>query len=381
MQHHSVWLVLCFISGCAIPASTSGARAEDTGASLVAEGAALFHRVWAPNDPRSIDGDGLGPMYNADSCVACHVGGGGAAGIDRNVTLIDGGVLHRYSLDQQYETFRVEQLERAKPVMVNPGCMVLIQPGELTRSDRNTPALWGVGLLESIPVEAIEANVSTDSEGISGRMSVDADGEPGRLGWKGDIGRVDAFVREACSNELGLTVPDATQAEPPGLDMSASELRALTRYVQTLPAPQRDGEHLIGRAAFEQLGCAGCHMERLGPVSGLYSDLLLHDMGDELDGAGGSYGARREDVMVLGEGTGPAGSREWRTPPLWGVADTAPYLHDGRAATLVDAIQHHGGEAYAARMAWHNATPEVQGAVLVFLNGLRAPVAAPPDPS
>jgi CxxC motif-containing protein (DUF1111 family) len=81
------------------------------------------------------------------------------------------------------------------------------------------------------------------------------------------------------------------------------------------------------------VGCAKCHVPALAGVNGdvlLYSDLLLHDMGPALD-----------DKIVQGNATGA----DWRTTPLVGLAARRRYLHDGRAATLRDAILAHGGEA------------------------------------
>src|SRR5262249_59001224 len=79
-------------------------------------------------------------------------------------------------------------------------------------------------------------------------------------------------------------------------------------------------------------------------------------MGSSLSDAASYYGApsspggsetvgeARDEARATGA---PAVASEWRTPPLWGVADSAPYLHDGRARTLHEAIQFHGGEAAA----------------------------------
>jgi CxxC motif-containing protein (DUF1111 family) len=64
---------------------------------------------------------------------------------------------------------------------------------------------------------------------------------------------------------------------------------------------------------------------------------------------------------------------EWRTAPLWGVADSAPYLHDGRAATLEEAIEAHGGEAANAAGRFHELAPDQRVALIAFLKTLRAP--------
>ena len=65
--------------------------------------------------------------------------------------------------------------------------------------------------------------------------------------------------------------------------------------------------------------------------------------------------------------------REWRTPPLWGVADSAPYLHDGRAATLNEAISLHGGEALECKNRFFALPDDDRRAVVEFLQCLRAP--------
>jgi CxxC motif-containing protein (DUF1111 family) len=64
---------------------------------------------------------------------------------------------------------------------------------------------------------------------------------------------------------------------------------------------------------------------------------------------------------------------EWRTAPLWGVADSAPYLHDGRAATLEAAIEQHAGEAASAAARFNLLPPDQRQAVVMFLKTLRAP--------
>ena len=64
---------------------------------------------------------------------------------------------------------------------------------------------------------------------------------------------------------------------------------------------------------------------------------------------------------------------EWRTPPLWGVRDSAPYLHDGRAATLEQAIAFHGGEATSVTQKYFQLSPEQRTQVLTFLRSLVAP--------
>ena len=127
-----------------------------------------------------------------------------------------------------------------------------------------------------------------------------------------------------------------------------------------------------GKKLFSAVGCADCHTPTLGTVDGIYSDLLLHQMGRELVG-GGSYGEPPvPDDPDSDDDESPSPS-EWRTPPLWGVADSAPYLHDGRASTLEEAIKMHAGQGQRSARKFASISKEEQDNLLGFLKTLRAP--------
>ena len=139
-----------------------------------------------------------------------------------------------------------------------------------------------------------------------------------------------------------------------------------------MPRPERlrvPGSEL-GEARFAALGCEGCHVPDLGEVQGLYSDLLLHDLGSGLQEEGLGYMSMLASAAAH---EGAAAAREWRTPPLWGLRDSAPYLHDGRAATIDDAIRRHGGEATAAARAYERLTVAQRAELRAFLTSLVAP--------
>jgi CxxC motif-containing protein (DUF1111 family) len=138
-----------------------------------------------------------------------------------------------------------------------------------------------------------------------------------------------------------------------------TRVKALSAFVASLPAPtsaidgQPDGQRL-----FENLGCSTCHTPNLEAPAGavpLYSDLLLHDMGPDLD-----------DGVVQAQARG----QDWRTTPLWGLGQRQRYLHDGRARTLPEAIAAHGGQAAAAASAFRALGPEDRSALLAFLGSL-----------
>ena len=118
---------------------------------------------------------------------------------------------------------------------------------------------------------------------------------------------------------------------------------------------------------FETIGCAKCHLPELdssrGPVRA-YTDLLIHDMGPDLAGEV-SFGTPQ-----LSASSSPTTEAEWRTAPLWGISTAGPYLHDGRASTLEDAVLWHGGEAQAVRDAFSALSSQERGDVLEFLRHL-----------
>lgn len=340
-------------------------------------------------------------------------------------------------------------------------------------SQLNSPALFGAGAIDSIRVERIMALAKRQSEKSNGTITGRF---VGKFGWRGQVASLSDFITQACVGELGLTAGEpraprrdrqaavsrgrslenfeptntpidlmmmasfvtAIQAGDPadldymntGRDMSHAELTKLARFVSSLPRPTempqpehsfdqvRDGERLFGT-----VGCIDCHVADVRPVSGIFSDLLLHDMGPELQSplsaplgsitkthllrpvsfnergpttssAQSAYGsgdlaARLPKPYPIDEPEQPQFprgdvpetdmvywdtlQREWRTPPLWGVADSAPYLHDGRAETLEEAVLWHGGEAAAARNRYYDLSRADKDRVLAFLSSLRAP--------
>jgi CxxC motif-containing protein (DUF1111 family) len=275
----------------------------------------------------------------------------------------------------------------------------------LQRSQRNTTALFGAGLIDAVPDSVIEAAAAAqhaDFPRVSGRVLRLTDGKIGRFGWKAQKASLEEFTLAACANELGLTVGghhqavapyDARQKEP-GPDMTDAEAKALVAYLRNLPAPvqQKPKDEAAakivdeGERLFESVGCAACHHPNLGEAKGVYSDLLLHDMGGEL-GASGHYGMTPHNPEPLPQAAQPGGTSqptaqvasapptpsEWRTPPLWGVRDSAPYLHDGRADTLEQAVAFHGGEASDSNIRFFMLPPSKRQQVVAFLKTLAAP--------
>jgi CxxC motif-containing protein (DUF1111 family) len=180
-------------------------------------------------------------------------------------------------------------------------------------------------------------------------------------------------VNAACASEVGLSTPSVPQPPDPtrpdeaaasGIDLDAGQVASLVAFVASLSPPAAATLPDPGRTRFEEVGCTACHQERIGPVDGAYTDLLLHDLGPVLSDGGFGYGAI---VAVADEAADP---RERRTPPLWGVGQSAPYLHDGRAGTLEAAIVAHDGEASASRDAYQRLSRRARLELLDFLRAL-----------
>ncbi|MDR3621341.1 MAG: sigma-70 family RNA polymerase sigma factor [Paludisphaera borealis] len=413
---------------------------------LTADGRELFERIWSPNDPRSHGGDGLGPVFNARSCVDCHDQGGtgGAGPSSRNIDVAtadadpstgmgfsyafsmnfgEGGFEYRFGYDPPAGARRTPQASLASAA-IHPGfrearSVVLHRfgadpsysawrgaiPGrhgqiEVRMSQRNPTPLFGVGLIDEIPDEAIVAVARRRSPGSSqtrGRVSRVTGGRIGRFGWKAQTATVEEFVLSAAAGEMGLEVPGRRQAGDPrlldvvsaGLDMDRTECDALVAFVRGLPspvvsAPSDPKEAAMvkeGEKTFRSIGCASCHIPKLGDVEGIYSDLLLHDMGTELGDSSGYavFGSGPSRAAVDGKGVDDRNgesetrAREWRTPPLSGLRDSAPYLHDGRAETVVQAVILHGGQGTSSADRFSRLSARRKRQVEAFLMSLGAP--------
>jgi CxxC motif-containing protein (DUF1111 family) len=396
-------------------------RSQPVDASMAQAGQTLFVHEWKPNDPLANGGDGLGPVFNARSCVACHLqnGVGGSGGVDHNVTTFAvrpeaageqarEGVVHGDAVPVSFRE-NLHQIDTRLPVIERPPLGSLIPvpncgrhplnfPQGVHVSQRNTPALFGAKLIDEIPDRVIIAQerserlrngmASSDREDVPvGRALRLAGGRIGHFGWKAQSASLLDFVQAACANELGLSNPEHPQPHPlgkpdyqdRGLDLTLEQCTQLTAFVASLPRPvERIAGDLktaeqahAGKVLFSKIGCAECHTPDLGSVEGLYSDLLLHQMGELLIG-GGSYHEPPLQLPRFKKSESPQNS-EWRTPPLWGVADSVPYMHDGRANTLEEAIGLHGGQGADAANNFRKLTEAERKQVIAFLNTLKAP--------
>src|SRR5262245_17055472 len=196
----------------------SGPARAEVDAAAAESGKQLFEHEWTTGDALAGTGTGLGPVFNATSCVACHnqAGAGGGGPVEFNVTTFTirpvsqgqesrEGVVHASATDKQFqETLALVNPglpPQSHPLLADllpvPGCNVraINFPTGVHISQRNTPALFGANLIDEIPEREIVANerrqrlaaglATSEVEDVpAGRALLLADGRVGRFGWK-----------------------------------------------------------------------------------------------------------------------------------------------------------------------------------------------------
>jgi CxxC motif-containing protein (DUF1111 family) len=258
--------------------------------------------------------------------------------------------------------------------------------------------MHGLGLLDAISEASIlqySDPLDMNKDGISGRPNYVFSHalkreEIGRFGWKaneptledqdagafnGDMGlTTNLFPNENCGTDQTVCADLANGGKP---EVEDKQMKLMVHYSKFVAVPARRNTEMPnvikGRELFFEANCHSCHRPTMttrddashkllsGQKIWPYTDLLLHDMGEEL-------ADNRPDGLANGS--------EWRTPPLWGIGLTGAvnghefYMHDGRARSLEEAILWHGGEAEASRESFKSMGAEKRAALLEFLNSL-----------
>ncbi len=322
------------------------------------EGRRLFDR----NVPIA---DGLGPVFNGDACRACHFDPviGGSSPIDLDVI--------RYgSIDAMGEFIAPAGGTILHKLAIPGHTRPEHGPEHDEFESRQTPSVIGLGLIDAIAEDdilALQDPDDLDGDGIRGIAHILPDGRLGRFGWKAQVPSLREFARDALGAEVGLTAPVepgytyglfSDDDEVPDPELDSATIDAITTFMIGLEPPAPGVEVPGGIELFEELGCDGCHLPELpsaaGPVAA-YSDFLLHVVASE-----GS----------LGIVDGMADQLMFRTPPLWGIAATAPYMHDGSATTLDQAILAHHAESDPIRLAYEALSSADQALLIAFLESL-----------
>ena len=391
-------------AGLAIAAVAMSTAAIAAPSLDIALGKRLFERNWVSAPSSTKSDDGLGPLYDATSCAACHVINPKTQADEES---LPSGLIVRLGnargetdpvYGAQLQTKGVAgQVPEGSPKIEwsdKDGLRVLnFKPDKLgygplardTRTSlRRAPSLKGIGLLARVPDREILKNADSEDanhDGVAGHVAwVTVDGKRllGRFGWKAASPDLPSQVAAAFSRDIGLSTRlrpdpwgDCTPAEracreaPHGgtkdePEVSNALLDLIVAYVGSLSPPQAPKQGL-GDKLFTDTGCGACHMTLHladGTPVPAYTDLLLHDMGAGLgDG--------------IEEGAGEPWF--WRTAPLWDVATSlrlGGLLHDGRARNVAEAIEWHEGEALSAKAHFRALSPSDKAALVAFVSGL-----------
>jgi len=333
---------------------------------------------------------GLGPIFNANSCGSCHAGDG------------KGQPFIRFTRFGQTDTTGNQFLNQGGPQLQNkaiPGYQPEQLPNGATFTNLLAPAVTGLGFLDAVSdadlIELSDPN-DTDGDGISGRphwnkipdyveLRPNAISNNGkyisRFGKKGGAYNLLQQTSEAYNQDMGITSLFEPIDTYTGLEIdpevATQQVNNVVFYLKTLKAPLRrneaDPDVRAGEDIFAQVNCISCHTATLqtgfSSIEVLsnkeihpYTDLLLHDMGDELDD---------------GYTEGFALTSEWKTPALWGLglsknSQGGNYflMHDGRATSLEDAILLHGGEARQSKNSYQQLSEIQKQHLIKFLESL-----------
>jgi CxxC motif-containing protein (DUF1111 family) len=344
-----------------------GLSAEDE--QLFNDGDGLFDLPLRPYD-------GLGPLYTRTSCGDCHKEGVRGPGLVQKMVAVaaDG---FTPALDQTRFPFG----HTVHPLVSGGATTPILPPAaapDLKVTTRVGPPILGRGYLEAISDDEIlrvEAEQKLRTDGIHGRANhvmyasqpnpdtrfhahEPGDAVIGRFGLKARISTIDDFTADAFQGDMGITSPlrpleipnpdGLTDDLKGGVDVTIDSVNRRAMYIRMTAIPKRvdvASASARGRQLFADAQCAACHVPSLktradyplavlaGIDAPVYTDVLLHDLGDAL-----------ADGIV----EGGAGGRDWRTAPLLGLRFNKSYLHDGRARDIDEAIRAHaspGSEA------------------------------------
>jgi CxxC motif-containing protein (DUF1111 family) len=378
--------------------------------------------------------DGLGPLYNAQSCRECHqspvsgaasqvaelrVGHQGQDGHFRNPDI---------PIAHGAEVISGRSLVNDRAICPNAALpdneiQERVPETETIRTFRLSLNLLGDGFVEAVAnqtlIDLAVQQCKSSHRKICGQVLqvpiVEAPGQMsvGRFGWKDQHASLLSFSGDAYLNEMGITnrlQPDEvtklcnTASEPndtPGSD-GLSDIDHFARFIRATKAPARDSQLASsavakkGNSLFDKIGCATCHVETLTtapagtkinggtyaiPVAlgaitfHPYGDFLMHDVGTGdgiLQATREHYGNKVFQMMsgYLSKQDFESSRNKIRTAPLWGVRLRPRLMHDGASLTLRDAILRHHGEASHVSQQFEKMKRVDQEAIIEFLSSL-----------
>jgi CxxC motif-containing protein (DUF1111 family) len=350
---------------------------------------------------------GLGPLYNAQSCVACHqnpVTGGGSQVSELRVGHFDRSrnfVSPTITINRGQTTIPNRSLvnDRASCAEAQERA-----PGsESVRTFRMSLSTLGDGFVEAIDDNTLLAIAHHQATVSGGRIRgeyiqvpvLEATGQTriGRFGWKDQHASLLSFAADAYLNEQGISsrlqptdtttvCKTTTDPEDTPDDLGMDDIDHFATFMRGTLAPPADVTLLAtpdaqaGQKIFSQIGCDTCHVASIttapagtlingsqltvppalgGKVIHPYSDFALHNLGTG------------DGIVQNGP---PDTAFKMRTPPLWGLRTRDRLMHDGLALTRNDAVLRHGGEAAFVTNRYRGLTTPQKIHLITFLNSL-----------
>jgi CxxC motif-containing protein (DUF1111 family) len=336
--------------------------------------------------------DGLGPLYNAQSCRECHqnvVTGGASQVSELRTGHLKNGVFFE-SLGGSLIQSRATHPELVERVI----------PGDAVRALRISTNTLGSGFVEAISnstLLAIRNGQPEEMRGTAVRVPVlEAGGTErvGRFGWKSQHASLESFAADAYLNEMGITsplLPEENTSNGVPVDRfdpvadpedDGKDITAFADFMRSTKAPSRgpiNAAASAGETVFNRIGCATCHVPSIttapagtkinggaftvppalaNKVIHPYSDFLLHDVGTG------------DGIPILPTPEYASTANKMRTAPLWALRTRNRLMHDGLSYTREDAIERHAGQAAGVTSRYKALPAEQRRQLLAFLDTL-----------
>jgi CxxC motif-containing protein (DUF1111 family) len=347
-------------------------------------------------DERESISDGLGPVYNAQSCGECHQNpttGGISQVIELRAGRFEGGAFIEHPGGSLIHS-------RA----IDAGVQESVLDGNEVRAFRSSLNTLGDGFVEAISDDTLIAIANGQPALSRGRIAGEVIRVPvleaggalrvGRFGWKNQHASLVSFSADAYLNEMGITSPLLpTENTSNGNSIAAydavadpeddgKDIEVFANFMRATKAPSRDEAQAAtpdaqsGSLLFDQIGCAICHVREITTapagaminggqltVSAALGDKIIHPFSDFL-----LHNVGTGDGIAQ---NGPRSTRnKLRTPPLWGVRTRNQLMHDGQSVTFNGAILRHGGEASLVINNYRRLNNAERNQLIAFLRSL-----------
>ncbi|HVJ30428.1 MAG TPA: di-heme oxidoredictase family protein [Gammaproteobacteria bacterium] len=339
--------------------------------------------------------DGLGPVYNAQSCGECHqnvVTGGASQIAEHRTGRMKDGVF--------FESFGGSLVHSRA---IHPDIVEPVNFEDDIRTFRISTNTLGAGFVEAISNSTLLKIRQKQPAAMRGSVVLvpvlEADKRPriGRFGWKSQHASLESFAADAYLNEMGITSPlfpdentsggtnvghDTEYDSVPDPEDDGDDIEAFADFMRSTKAPSRgpiDADVLAGETIFKDLGCDTCHVPTIvtapagtkinggdytvpkalgSKIFHPYSDFLAHDIGTG------------DGIPVQPTAEYAYTAPQIRTPPLWALRTRNRLMHDGLTFTEREAIERHRGQAEATTARFKALNADSQQLLVEFLQSL-----------